>query len=317
MSLSGVAARLRLLATALLFSTGGAGIKWTMLGAWQVSCFRSGVAAVAVWLFVPAARRRWGWRVLVVALAYAMTLTLFVIANKLTTAANAIFLQSTAPLWVLLAGPLVLRERATREDLVFMGVVALGMALFFVGADRPQATAPDPARGNVLAAISGVGYAGVVLGLRWVGRGRVPAESLSATADEAATEAPSGASDDAITTVIAGNVLACLVALPMALPLPPVHAADVVVVLYLGAVQIGLAYFLMSTAMPHVPALAASTILLVEPALNPLWAWLVHGERPAPLALAGGATIILGAAVKSWWDGRRLPFAQDAGQASA
>jgi drug/metabolite transporter (DMT)-like permease len=297
-------ARLRLLGTAVLFSTGGAGIKWTTLGAWQVSCFRSAVAAAAVWLLVPAARGRWSPRVLVVSLAFAVTLTLFVAANKLTTAANAIFLQSTAPLWVLLAGPLLLHERATREDLVFMAVVALGMALFFVGADRPQTTAPDPARGNLLAVVSGVGYAGVVLGLRWVGRDAHGAEA-------------GAASGEAVKTVVAGNVLASLLALPMALPTPAPHAADVVVIVYLGAVQIGLAYWLMSTAMPHVPALEASTILLVEPALNPLWAWLAHGERPAALAIAGGAVIILSAAGKAWWDARRLPLARDGGKASA
>lgn len=297
---SRLAARLRLVATALLFSTGGAAIKGTTLTAWQVSCFRSGVAAVALWLLVPAARRRWNGRMLLVAAAFAATLLLFVAANKLTTAANAIFLQSTAPLWVLLAGPLLLHERATRGDLAFMAIVAVGMTLFFVGADAPQATAPNPPRGNVLAAIAGIGYAGVVLGLRWVGR-RANSPGDVATA----TDVPSAASDDAITAVTAGNVLACLFALPMALPVASVPAADALMILYLGAVQIGLAYLLMSTAMPHVPALEASTILLVEPALNPLWAWLVHGERPTALALTGGSLIVVAAAGKSWWDARR------------
>lgn len=298
-------ARLQLLATALLFSTGGAAIKSASFTAWQVSSFRSGVAALAVWLLVPAARRRWNARILLVACLFAATLVLFVSANKLTTSANAIFLQSTAPLWVLLAGPLVLRERGTRRDVAFMAVIAVGMTLFFVGADRPQATAPDPARGNVLAAISGIGYAGVVLGLRWLGRGGTRAP-LAATADEAATEAPSAESADAIATVVAGNVIACLATLPMALPVAHVATADALVVLYLGVVQIGLAYLLMSTAMPHVPALEASTILLVEPALNPVWSWLVHGERPAALSGLGGAVIIVAAAAKSWWDSRRL-----------
>jgi drug/metabolite transporter, DME family len=130
-----------------------------------------------------------------------------------------------------------------------------------------------------------------VLGLRWIGRG-----------------AGRGGGDDpgdAITTVVAGNMLACLIALPMAIPVPAPHLADAIVIVYLGAVQIGLAYLMMSTAMPHVPALEASTILLVEPALNPLWAWLVHGERPAALSIAGGAVIILSAAGKAWWDARR------------
>jgi drug/metabolite transporter (DMT)-like permease len=303
------AARIRLVVTALLFSTGGAAIKATSLNAWQVASLRSGVAAVAVWLLVPAARRRWNWRILLVAVSFAATMVLFVAANKLTTSANAIFLQSTAPLWVLLVGPFVLHERASRHDLVFMGVVAVGMAMFFVGTDRPQATAPDPARGNVFAMLSGIGYAGVVLGLRWVGRAHEP---LSATADEAATEVSEVRDGDAITTVVAGNVVACVVALPLALPAPSIHTSDALVILYLGAVQIGLAYLLMSTAMPHVPALEASTILLVEPALNPVWSWVVHGERPSPLSLAGGAFIILAAAFKSWWDARRIAATADA-----
>ena len=285
-------ARLRLVAAAALFSTGGAAIKATTLNAWQVASFRSGVAALALVLLVPAARRRWSLRVVAVGTLFAGTMILFVLANKLTTSANAIFLQSTAPLWVLLAGPL-LHERATRDDVLLMLVIAAGMALVFVGADRAQATAPDPLRGNLLAIVSGVFYAGTVLGLRWLGRGH--AESSSS---------------DGVATVVAGNVVACLVALPMALGapslhVPALHAPDVAVVLYLGVVQIGLAYLALSTAMPHVPAIEASTLLLVEPALNPVWAYLVHHERPSPLAWAGGALIVLGAAAKTLWDARR------------
>ncbi len=78
------------------------------------------------------------------------------------------------------------------------------------------------------------------------------------------------------------------------------------VVAFLGVVQIGLAYLALATAMPHVPALEASTLLLVEPALNPVWAWLVHGERPRPLAWVGGAVIVGAAMLKTWWDARRV-----------
>ncbi len=282
-------ARLRLLAAAVLFSTGGAAIKAASLTSWQVAGFRSGVAAAVVWLLVPAARGRWSGRVLAVAAVYAATMVLFVVANKLTTSANAIFLQSTAPLWVLLAGPVLLRERIGPRDLAFMAVVACGMALFFVGHDAPQATAPDPARGNLVALASGVAWAGTVLGLRWIGRAPAPSADPSA----------------GLTTVVAGNVLACLVCLPLALPAVDVGAVDWLVVGYLGTVQIGLAYLCLSSAMPHVPALEASTLLLVEPALNPIWAWAAHGERPGALAWAGGALILLAALAKTWWDVRR------------
>jgi drug/metabolite transporter (DMT)-like permease len=300
---SPMAARLRLLLAAVLFSTGGAAIKAATLTGWQVASFRSGIAALAVWLLVPAARGRWSPRVLAVAAVYAATMVLFVVANKLTTAANTIFLQSTAPLYVLLAGPLLLRERVTRADLALMGAVACGMALFFVGHDAPQATAPDPVRGNVLAALSGVAWGGTVLGLRWVGR--APAPPLDAVADAAAGEAPSAAGDRALTTVVAGNVLACLVCLPLAFPVQDAAPASWLVVLYLGVVQIGIAYLALASAMPHVPALEASTLLLVEPGLNPVWAFLAHGERPGPLAWAGGALIVLSALAKTWWDARR------------
>jgi drug/metabolite transporter, DME family len=300
-------ARLRLVAAAVLFSTGGAAIKSASLTSWQIACFRSAIAAAAVWLLVPAARRRWGWRVVVVAAVYAATMVTFVVANKLTTSANAVFFQATAPIYVLLAGPLLLGERLRRSDLAFVAVVAGGMALCFLGAGPAQATAPDPARGNLVAALSGVLWSSTVLGLRWLGTGgRRP---LQVDADAAATEGAIGAASPedgggAVVTVVAGNVLAALACLPMALPVAATGPADWLVVLYLGTVQIGLAYLALTTAMPHVPALEASTLLLVEPALNPVWALAVHGERPGALAWAGGAVILASAAAKSWRDAR-------------
>ncbi|MGH7585251.1 MAG: DMT family transporter, partial [Gemmatimonadales bacterium] len=100
--------RLELLGAAAIFSTGGAAIKATTLTSWQVASFRSGIAAIAVLALVAASRRGWSWRTLVVGTTYAVTLTLFVVANKLTTSANAIFLQATAPLYLLLLGPWLL-----------------------------------------------------------------------------------------------------------------------------------------------------------------------------------------------------------------
>jgi drug/metabolite transporter (DMT)-like permease len=99
-------------------------------------------------------------------------------------------------------------------------------------------------------------------------------------------------------------VLACVVCLPFAFPVVGAGTVDWVVVLYLGTVQIGLAYLALSTAMPHVPALEASTLLLVEPGAQPGVAYLVHGERPAPLAWVGGALIVFAALGKTWWDAR-------------
>ncbi|HLM69744.1 MAG TPA: DMT family transporter [Longimicrobium sp.] len=268
--------RLQLLGAALLFSTGGAAIKATELSAWQVAGFRSAVAAVAMFLLVPAARRGWTWHVVPVGIAYAATLTLFVTANKLTTSANAIFLQSAAPLYMLIFGPLLLKELVRRRDLAFMAPVVLGLCLFFVGAETPSSqTATNPALGNLLAAGSGVTWALTLVGLRWMGN-------------------RAGGEGSALPTVVAGNIIAFLACAPAAFPVTGAGVDDWMAVAYLGIFQIGAAYLLLTAGIRHVPALEASVLLLLEPALNPVWSWLVHGETPGPWSVAGGA-LILGA----------------------
>src|SRR5688500_14970266 len=152
-------ARLELAAAAILFSTGGAAVKAADFTGWQVTCLRSGIAAIAIWLMTRDARSAWTGRHLVVGVAYAATLTLFVLANRLTTAANAIYLQSTAPLYLAILAPWLLREPTRRQDLAFMAAVGLGLALFFVGVDPPVVSAPDPLQGNLLAAAGGLTWA--------------------------------------------------------------------------------------------------------------------------------------------------------------
>lgn len=277
--------RLQVLGAALLFSTGGAAIKATTLSAWQVAGFRSAVAALAIFVLVPAARRGWSWHVLPVGAAYASTLVLFVTANKLTTSANAIFLQSAAPLYVLLLGPLLLRERVRARDLAFMLPVAVGLALFFVGADQPAHTAPDPARGNVMAVLSGVFWALTLVGLRWMG-------------------SRAGGEGSAVPTVVAGNAIAFLACLPGALPVAGATTGDVLAIGYLGVFQIGAAYVLLSAGIRHVTALEASMLLLLEPALNPLWSWLAHGETPGAWSIAGGVLILGATTLRTLWEAR-------------
>ncbi len=276
------------LGAAVLFSTGGAAIKACSLSGWQVASFRSGVACIAVLLVVPAARRRWNARTLAVSAAYAATLVLYVLANKLTTAANTIFLQDTAPLYILLLGPWLLHERIRRRDLGFTVLFAAGMALFFVGAAPRFHTAPDPLAGNLLAVAAGVCWALTIIGLRWLGREGSGSAGASAAA------------------VALGNLLAFAFTLPMALPVRRAGAADWGLVIFLGVIQIGLAYVLLTRGVGRVPALEASLLLLLEPVLNPVWAWLVHGERPGPWALLGGL-IILGATALKTWTQERVP----------
>ncbi|MFL6200617.1 MAG: DMT family transporter [Thermoanaerobaculia bacterium] len=281
----GLGPRLRVLAAAALFSSGGAAIKAISLNAWQVAGFRSAVAAVALFLMLPEARRRPPLKVLLVGVAYAATMMLFVLSNKLTTSASAIFLQSTAPLHVLLLSPWLLGERVRRADLAYMGVLALGLASFFIGLDPVSATAPNPWLGNVLATLSGVTWALTVMGLRALGR---------------------GGSDWGPASALWGNVIACLVCLPLALPVASSRPADWAVIAYLGVFQIAVAYVFLIRGLRQVTALEASLLLLLEPVLNPIWAWLAHGERPGTWSIGGGLLILAATLAKSAWDARRV-----------
>jgi drug/metabolite transporter (DMT)-like permease len=264
--------RLLVLAAALLFSTGGAAIKATHLSAWQVAGFRSGIAAVALFLLLPAWRRAWSARSLAVGASYAATLILYVTANKLTTAANSIFLQATAPLYILLLAPRFLGEPLRRGDPLLAAMLALGLICFFVQVDPALATAPNPLQGNLVAAASGITWALTLLGLRSLAGSRRP-ESAGAA-------------------VISGNLIAFAVCAPLAFPVASSTPLDWAVVLYLGLFQVGLAYVAMTRGIRRTPAFEAALLLLLEPVLNAVWAWLVHREAPGPASLAGCALVL-------------------------
>lgn len=280
--------RLLLVAAAVLFSTGGAAIKGTLLTAAQVAGLRSLIAAAIILLILPDARK-WRRRYVPVAITYAATLALFVAATKLTTAANAIYLQGSAPLFVLLLGPLLLREPIRRSDVVFMAAVGFGMALFFTAGEPVRESAPDPVRGNMLGAASALTWALTLTGLRWIER-----------------SAPRGESPG-MATVTMGNLMVGAAMLPFALPIVNFQVKDVFVIAWLGLFQIALAYLCLTRGIGSVPALEATTILLLEPALNPVWAWLIHSERPSAQAIAGGAVIVTATLIKAWWQTQRVP----------
>lgn len=266
--------RSKIVAAAVLFSTGGAAIKFCSFGAWQLAAFRASIAMTTILIVVPEARRGWSWRTAVVGIVYAATTLLYVQANKHTTAASAIFLQATSPLFILLLAPLLLGEHATRRDLWQMAIMGVGLGLFFLGHEPPQTTAPNPALGNVLASVCAVTWAFTVIGYRWlVARG----SSVASAA-------------------VAGNLTAAVVALIMAQPLVTGRPVDWAVVVFLGVCQLGIPYLFLSRAVPQVRALEVALFLLIEPVLNPIWAWLVHGEIPGATTLVGGG-MILGATV--------------------
>jgi len=273
-----------------LFSTGGAAIKSCSLSSWQVASLRSGIAVLTILALLPEARRRWTASTWIIGSIYAATMILFVSATKLTTAASAIFLQAAAPLYLLLLGPWLLKEPVRRQDIFFMAAIGAGFCLFFVEADRAVASAPNPPLGNLFGALSGLAWALTVVGLRWAARGGHAGETGQATVGP---------------VIVAGNMIAFSVCLPLALPFGAAAPSDWLVLAYLGVFQIGIAYCLLASGLRHLPALDASLLLMLEPVLNPIWAWLIHGERPGVWSAAGGAIILTATAGKTIWDGRR------------
>jgi len=199
------------------------------------------------------------------ALAYAVCTVLFALANKLTTAANAILLQYTAPVWVALLGAWLLREHPTRGDWTTIVVVLGGLGLFlYDGLHLGQLT------GVLVSIASGVGFAVMTILLRKQKDG------------------------SALESIILGNLLCFLIGLPALASAPALPASGWTALCVLGVVQLGFSYLLYSRAIKHVTALEAVLIPVLEPVLNPVWVMLTVGERPSPLALLGGA-IVLGA----------------------
>ncbi|HUS11674.1 MAG TPA: EamA family transporter [Pyrinomonadaceae bacterium] len=259
---------LLVVAAAVLWSTGGLFIKWTSLSGLELSFGRSLLAAITVAIFT----RREGFGLnRITALAsvlYAALLVLFVLATKQTTAANAIFLQYTAPVYLLIFEPLLYKEKFRSRDLIVVIACVAGMSLFFVGQLRPQDVI-----GNLLALGSGLCFAFYFLLLR---------HSKSRNVNRASS-------------VIYGNLLVVLIAAPAGLKaLPHLTSHDALSVIYLGVVQIGLAYTLFTAAMARgVRSLDAGIVGYIEPVLNPIWVFIVLHERPTQWALVGGAIIVL------------------------
>lgn len=271
---------LYVLAAAILWSTGGLFIKWTQLSGLELSFYRSFFAL----LIVAFVTRREGFGLNKVSAAasllYAVLIILFVLATKKTTAANAIFLQYTAPVYLLIFEPLVYKEKFRLRDLITVLVCIGGMTLFFVGKLRPEDVV-----GNFLALASGVCFAAYFLLLR---------HSTARLVNRASS-------------AIYGNLLVVLVTAPWGLSaLTSLDRHDTLSVIYLGVIQIGLAYTLFTVAMARgVRSLDAGIIGYAEPVLNPIWVFLVLGEKPSEWALLGGAIIIVAVIVHMLMDAKR------------
>ena len=250
-------------AAALLWSTGGIGIKWLSEPPLKIAFYRSATAAVALAAIFRPRIWRWTPAFLVGIVSYAACLTTFVLATKWTSAANAIFLQYCGVVWVLLLSPLILKEPFQKRDAAAVAVAFVGMLLFFVGRFESRGFA-----GELSALASSVFFATLVLALR---RER-------------------GGGAEAVITY--GNVLAALALLPFVKDDLAVSAASALVLTFLGVIQIAGAYALFVEGLKHVTATQASLTGMLEPISNPIWVFLFLGERPAVFSLIGGALVL-------------------------
>lgn len=265
---AGVSPLLLVLGAAILWSTGGLFIKATHLSAIELSFGRSLLAAITIAIVT----RREGFGLnrvsAITSILYAALLILFVAATKLTTAANAIFLQYTAPVYVLILEPLFYKEKFRLRDLITVVACMGGMSLFFVGKLRPE-----DVTGNLLALGSGVCFALFFLLLR---------HSKARDVNRASS-------------AIYGNLIVVLICAPafFGAARRGIGAEDFARISYLGIVQIGFAYLLFTLAMARgLRSLDASIVGYIEPVLNPVWVFLFIGEKPSGWAIIGGAIII-------------------------
>jgi len=258
-----------LTAAALAWSFGGIWIKLISIHPMATAGMRSLIAGIIVLIYARGiqqapTRRQW-----LGAIAYAGTVTLFVLATRASTAANAILLQYTAPIWVALASPWLLKEKIAAIDWGAIALVVGGMVLLVI--DR---LVVGNIGGDIMAVASGICFAMGIIALRGESQG------------------------SPLTIIIIGNAITAVIGLPfLAEQLP--SGNDLVYLLLLGSFQLALGYILFAQGVRYVSALEGTLIPMLEPILNPLWVVLFYGEQPTTLALIGGAIIIATVAARS------------------
>lgn len=249
---------------AILWSTGGLFIKLLPFDSFTILCYRSACAAL---IFGWSGRRNlfnFSKTSVFVSCCYAGLLMCFVTSTKLTTAANAIFLQYTAPAYILLLEPVLFKLKLERINVVTVIVCFIGMSLFLFG-DLSLGNMT----GNLIALGSGILLAAVMLGQRF----NAPERNEPA--------------------IFWGNILVILIGLPWYLNSPAPTAPEWGMLLFLGFIQIGLGYWLFTYGLQRTLAVESAMLAVLEPILNPVWVYLGYGEAPSRLAIIGGIIIIL------------------------
>jgi len=256
-------------ACALLWSTGGLFVKLIQWNPFAIAGIRSLIGGLVILAFIRRPKFTWSFAQIAGAVCYAGCMIGFVSANKLTTAANAILLQYTAPLWAAILGWLFLKERVNALDWAALAVVIGGMVLFFM-----DSLTLGGMQGNLLAIVSGVFFAGAMVSFR---------------AQKAGSSRES---------ILLSHALTFVVSIPFLFGRWP-SLAGLGALGFLGVFQIGVSALLLTYGVKHVSAVQSLLTAVLEPLFNPVWVFLVIGERPGPRALIGGAIILVAVTVRS------------------
>jgi drug/metabolite transporter (DMT)-like permease len=256
-------------ACALLWSTGGLLVKLVSWNPFALAGVRSLIGGIVILLFLRRPRFTWSFPQISGAVCYAACMILFVAANKLTTAANAIMLQYTAPLYAAAFGWIFLKEKASTIDWVTIVVVLGGMALFFM-----DKLTLGGMQGNLLAIISGIFFAGAMVSFRAQKEG------------------------SSMESILLAHALTFVISVPFLWGRGP-SLVGWGALAALGVFQIGLSSVLLTYGVKHISALQSLLTSMLEPIFNPVWVFLVIGEVPGPRAMAGGVIIVIAVTARS------------------
>ena len=238
---------------------------------YRLSCIRSVFAALVFVILFKKKLLEVNGFTFINAAFYAAILILFVIATKMTSAANAIFLQYTAPIYVLFLEPLINKTKYQLINIVTIIFCFSGMILFFIGE-----LSPGHMDGNLIALLSGIAFAAFLIGMR------------------------KNRPEFQFSSIFYGNVLITLICFPSLFSIEYITIPDFGMIAFLGIFQIGIAYAIFSYGLKRVYAIEASLISMIEPVLNPVWVFIGYGEVPAFLAIVGGIIIVSAISVRAF-----------------
>lgn len=269
---------LMMVAAAFLWSLGGLFIKLVNWNPIVIAGMRSGIAGLVMLAFAGKLPKKFSIDIWLGGICYALLALSFIVANKMTTSTNAILLQFTSPIWLAIFSIVILKERLRKRDLIVIISVMLGMVLFFLGN-----LSFGSLIGNLIAIVAGILQALMILIMK---------------KDKA---------NNPLHMTLSGSLILFLVGLPFCFIYPmEISTQNIMSILILGIFQLGLGYVFYTKSIHHVSHIEAVIIPVIEPLVNPVWVFLVIGERPSIFALIGGTIVVTNIIISQIIDARQI-----------